>query len=75
MPNEAKLFTENIGVEYGFNRMFFVRGGYKYAEHDYSRYSFGAGISFGNIRFNVAHQRGLGDNEVTQTMLSLGLLL
>lgn len=74
-PQNASMFTGNVGAEYTFLGIVSVRGGYTYAEHDYSRYSFGAGISFGNIRFNVAHQRGLGDNEVTQTMLSLGLLL
>ena len=74
-PKNADMFTGNVGAEYTFLGLVSVRGGYTYAEHDYSRYSFGAGISFGNIRFNVAHQRGLGDNEVTQTMLSLGLLL
>lgn len=71
MPNEAKLFTENIGVEYGFNRMFFVRGGYKYAEHDYSSFAFGAGVNYRCLTFDVAHQRGLGSNEINQTLLSL----
>lgn len=74
-PQNASMFTGNVGAEYTFLGMVSVRGGYTYAEHDYSRYSFGAGISLGNIHLNVAHQRGVGGNDVTQTMLSLGLLL
>ena len=74
-PKNAEMFTGNVGAEYTFLGLVSVRGGYTYAQHDYSRYSFGAGISFGNIRLNVAHQRGLGDNDVNQTMISLGLQL
>ena len=74
-PKNAEMFTGNVGAEYTFLGLVSVRGGYTYAQHDYSRYSFGAGISFGNIRLNVAHQRGLGDNNVNQTMISLGLQL
>lgn len=74
-PKNAEMFTGNVGAEYTFLGLVSVRGGYTYAQHDYSRYSFGTGISFGNIRLNVAHQRGLGDNNVNQTMISLGLQL
>jgi len=43
--NDARDFRarENVGIEYGFNSMFFLRGGYKF---NYDEESFSAGIGF-----------------------------
>lgn len=73
-PQNAAMFTGNVGAEYTLFDLISIRGGYTYAEHDYSRYSVGAGIAFQQFSINAAHIRGLGDNEVTQTLISLGFM-
>lgn len=72
-PDNAKLFSGNAGLEYSFNRLIHIRGGYKYAEHDYSNYALGAGVSYSIFKLDVCHQRGVGGNDVNQTWLSLSV--
>jgi hypothetical protein len=43
----------NIGLEYGFNEIFFLRGGYK-MEYDEESYSFGFGLAYDNYRIDYA---------------------
>ncbi len=45
--NDARDYKarENIGIEYGFNNMFFLRGGYKF-NYDEETYSVGLGINY-----------------------------
>ncbi len=45
--NDARDFKarENIGIEYGFNNIFFLRGGYKF-NYDEETYSVGLGINY-----------------------------
>jgi len=43
----------NLGLEYGFNDIFFLRGGYK-LEYDEESYSFGFGLMYGNYRIDYA---------------------
>jgi hypothetical protein len=45
--NDARDYKarENIGLEYGFNSMFFLRGGYKF-NYDEESYSVGLGIKY-----------------------------
>ena len=45
--NDARDYKarENIGLEYGFNSMFFLRGGYKF-NYDEESYSVGLGINY-----------------------------
>lgn len=58
-PNDN---SENLalGIEYGWQNMFFLRGGYK-LNVDEQRFSFGAGIkapvSFANLNFDYAYNR------------------
>ena len=71
-PTSADMFTGNVGLEYTLLDMVSFRGGYKYADHDYSHASVGAGVTFGNIHLSGAFMWGLGDNEVNQSIFSLG---
>lgn len=74
MPVKAKLFTANVGAEYGFKKLVFVRAGYRYGDNDYSLYSLGLGVSISELVYlNAAYQHGLGDNDISQKMLTLGV--
>lgn len=72
LPENAKLFTGNIGAEYTFAKIVSLRAGYKYAQHDYSHLAFGAGVNYNIFRLSVTHQRGMGENDVNVTLISLG---
>jgi len=59
--NDARDFEprETIGFEYGFNSMFFLRGGYKF-NYDEESYTAGTGINYdvegvGGIKFDYAY--------------------
>jgi len=43
----------NIGVEYGFHNMLFLRGGYK-INYDEESYSFGFGLMLNHVRFDYS---------------------
>lgn len=43
----------NVGLEYGFNDIFFLRGGYK-MEYDEESYSFGFGLAYDSYRIDYA---------------------
>lgn len=73
LPEKSKMFTSNIGAEYSYNNMIFVRTGYKYAKRDFSSIAFGAGLLFRNISLDAAHLRGLGKNSVNLTYITLGV--
>lgn len=73
MPRKAKMFTGNIGAEYSYAKKISLRAGYKYAEHDYSSFAFGAGLACSIFHLDVAHQRGMGENEVNLTLITLGV--
>ena len=73
LPQKARLFTGNIGMEYTFAKFISLRAGYNYAEHDYSHLAFGAGLHYKIFRLDVAHLHGTGENEVNQTIVSLGV--
>lgn len=75
LPQDAKLFTGNVGAEYSFAKIVSVRAGYKYAEHDYSSFAFGAGFAFNKFHLDISHQRGMGENDVNLTLISLGITL
>lgn len=73
LPQKAKLFTGNVGAEYTFAQVFSLRAGYNYGQHDYSQVAFGAGFRYRIIRLDIAHQRGLGGNDVNRTLITLGV--
>jgi hypothetical protein len=50
-PNDGSPLTQ-IGGEYNYNDLFFVRGGYKF-NHDVAKYSFGTGIKMDISEMNL----------------------
>ncbi len=44
----------NVGVEYGFNNVLFLRGGYK-INYDSESFSMGFGVAFQNYRFDYSY--------------------
>lgn len=72
-PTSAAMFTGNVGAEYTLLDMFSLRAGYTFAEHDYCRASFGAGVTFGNLRADLAYLFGLEGNDTNVAMLSVGI--
>lgn len=72
-PEESKLFTGNVGAEYGFKQTLFVRAGYNYAQHDYSRATFGIGGKFKDCSLDLAYLKGIGGNDVDVWAVSLGV--
>lgn len=73
MPENASMFTFNTGIEYGFADMVFIRGGYRYAEHDYSSFAIGAGLDASIIRIDATYQKGIGGNDTHQWLIALGV--
>lgn len=74
-PEDSKLFTGNVGAEYAFKQTVFLRAGYNYAEHDYSRATFGIGGKYRGARIDLAYLKGLGGNDVNVLATTISVAL
>lgn len=73
LNENGNIGSWNIGAEYGFNKMLFARGGYRYGGHDSSGYSFGLGVRVGTVSLDLCHQRGIKGNETKLTWIGLNI--
>ena len=72
-PEASEMFTVGAGLEYRLFDMISARGGYIYGENENSLVTAGIGAEYKAFRFDAAYLSGLGDNDMSSLLLTVGM--